>query len=67
MGRTDRVCANCEAAWARPRGRLCSACYEYRRRIGRDRPEDLVVAHGRRVLDKRLGLVPQFSRLGRSG
>lgn len=30
--------------------RLCFTCYQYRRRTGRDRPESVVVAHGRRIV-----------------
>jgi len=65
MARTEpRSCVNCDAAWARQRGRLCWACINYRRRTGKDRPEALVVAHGRRVLDKRHVMCAYFSKVG---
>lgn len=59
-----RLCSNCEAAYARARGTWCWACVNYRRRTGRDRPEALVVAHGRRMLDKRDDVCAYFSKLG---
>lgn len=44
------VCVVCE--WAEPYAQdRCEACYRYRRRTGRDRPEDLIVAHGRWLLE----------------
>jgi hypothetical protein len=51
----DRACRRCGmcrvCAWrlAVAKGR-CKTDHEYRRRTGRDRPEELVVAHGRRLL-----------------
>lgn len=32
----------------------CLTCYEYRRRTGRERPERLIVSHGRRILEREL-------------
>lgn len=32
----------------------CQPCYRYLRKHGRDRPEELVVAYGRRLLDQEL-------------
>ena len=49
-----RICSNCEGAWAKPRGKLCSACYEYERRNGKPRPESVIIAHGRRLMERRL-------------
>jgi hypothetical protein len=39
------TCQNCHSAATRPTKTLCSACYEYGRRTGRVRPEDIVVKH----------------------
>jgi len=44
------VCVVCE--WAQPYAdSRCEPCYRYRRRTGLDRPEHLIVAHGRRLLE----------------
>lgn len=46
-----RACPTC--AWKPVRaGGECSTCWDYRHRTGRQRPEALIVAHGRRVADR---------------
>ncbi len=47
------VCVVCEWAEA-TKAKRCGTCYAYRRRNGRDRPEELIVAHGRRLLEEEL-------------
>lgn len=32
----------------------CKTDYQYRRRTGTDRPEELIVRHGRRIMTRRL-------------
>ena len=46
-----RICRVCGWRPARAKG-LCATDYRYRARTGRDRPEDLVVRHGQRVLER---------------
>ncbi len=51
MSKPTRWCIVCD--W-RPvvLNRRCRTCDMYRRRNGKDRPEQLVVAHGQRVLER---------------
>lgn len=51
------TCPVCRWRLVRRWGR-CDACAAYWRRTGRDRPEELVVAHGRRILERRLDANP---------
>lgn len=45
-------CVVCE--WAKVyKAQRCAACYWYRRRHGSERPEELIVRHGQRVLAAR--------------
>lgn len=46
------VCQNCHSASVRPTKSLCSACYEYGRRTGRARPEEVVVKHNVRRFER---------------
>lgn len=50
MARRARTCRVCRWAPVARSGR-CWTCYGYLRRTGADRPERLVVAHGRRLLE----------------
>lgn len=45
------LCKVCEWRRVKAKGR-CGTCLEYLRRTGRERPVALVVAHGRRVLER---------------
>lgn len=47
----ETTCMVCEWRRATRRG-MCHTCYVYYRRHGVDRSEDLIVRHGRRVLEK---------------
>lgn len=47
------LCSNCEAAPVRANGR-CRACDIYLKRRGTERPENLIVAHGRRIIEAEL-------------
>ena len=61
---TSRLCRNCEAAWARQYKARCAACDRYLQRTGRERPDELVVAHGMRVLDNHLSTGRHSIRVG---
>jgi hypothetical protein len=50
------LCHICEWRYAVVKGR-CRTCYLYWRRTGRDRPEELVIRHAQRVLE-RMHLTP---------
>lgn len=39
------TCVNCHSADVRPTKTLCWRCYDYERRTGKARPEDVVVKH----------------------
>ncbi len=45
------TCATCEWAEATRQGE-CHTCAQYRRRNGRERPEELIVGHGRRLVEE---------------
>jgi hypothetical protein len=49
------TCANCHSADVRPTKTLCSACYEYDRRTGKARPEEVVVKHNVRRFEREAG------------
>lgn len=46
------TCENCHSEPARPTKKLGWACYDYARRTGRARPEDVVVKHNVRRHEK---------------
>ena len=46
------TCSNCHSADTRPTKRLCTACYDYGRRTGKDRPEDVVIKHNVRRFER---------------
>lgn len=48
-----RNCRNCGCGPVRANGR-CHPCDTYRKRTGRERPEELIVAHGRRIIEAEL-------------
>lgn len=39
------TCRNCRSADTRPTKTLCTACYDYERRTGNRRPEEVVIKH----------------------
>ena len=49
------TCQNCHSAKVRPTTDLCSACYEYDRRTGKARPEEVVVKHNVRRFEAEAG------------
>lgn len=46
------TCENCHSEPARPTEKLGWACYHYKRRTGRDRPEAVVVKHNVRQFEQ---------------
>lgn len=48
------TCQNCHSADTRPTKTLCTACYDYGRRTGKARPEDVVVKHNVRRFEEEI-------------
>lgn len=45
-------CRRCDGSMKDKRGDLCSACSEYRRTRGTDRPDRLITRHGQRLMER---------------